>query len=599
MRRFYFDNGSSRKRWQVGVKGKSQIVAYGRLTGSLRESRKTFMSAAEAKETTEKLIARKKREGYIEVNPARLNILRAKGRRKATEKQIEALEAQLGHDLPEEYRNFLKTVNGGRPNPDFVQAFVVPDMEAVAVQNLLHVKPAKPEYHQISFQIEAWEDVLDGHVPIAEGDGDAITLSLEPKTFGAVYWWSHEVDEPGHLLASSFDEFLTRIAVADGDDEDDDAEAVSKKPKATVKRLYRLLQHDHTPETIREMIRMVKELGDLSGIEDGKWSYCLFYHPDSPRLLRALLEAGLNPEITSDDGDSLLLQCAGNRACIDLLVERGVRIDRRSGRYLETPLMRAVARCEVDAVTRLLELGANPTVRRLDLHGRTMQPDEQKEIRKIIGKARTRWRKRGGWRKKAAEARARRVAANPDGVEKGPKPTIAKLLKRMNRHYISDECDDIETLEGLIEAVGDLSGIRDGQWPGIRTFESPRVLNALLEAGLNPELLDKKGVPLLGQCVAHPECIELLVERGVDADRSFGKENETALIRAIFDGEADCLEVLLAAGADPTVELDHLAKMFLENSKAKTKVLADAREAWAGKKATKTKKRVPAKRARK
>ena len=587
MRRFFFDNGTSRKRWQVQVKGKTQHVAYGRLTGALRESKKTFKSPKEAADQTEKLIAKKRREGYIEVNPARLNILRVKGRRKATEKQVAALEKQLGNCLPEEYRSFLKTVNGGRPSPDFVQSFGVPNMDSVAVQTLLHLKPAEPEYHQVSFQIEAWDGVIEGHVPVAEGDGDLITLSLDPKNFGAVYWWSHEVDEPGHLLASSFDEFLTRIAVADGDDEEFDAESAKKKPKATIKRLYRLMQHDHTPETMKEMIRMVKELGDLSGIEDGKWSYCLFYSPESPRFLRCLLEAGLNPEITDEDGDSLLLQCAGNRECIDLLVERGVRIDRRTGHPPETPLMRAVSRCDVPAVTRLLELGANPTVRRLSLDGQTMYPEAQKEVRKIIRKACAKWHKAGGWRKKAAEAKARRAAAPADGAAKGPKPTIALLLKRMDRYYISDECEDVEELEALIESIGDLRGIKDGQWPKISTFESPRVLHALLEAGLNPDLLDKEGVTLLGRCVAHPECIELLVERGVDVDRRFGEDNETALIQALFYGGADSLEVLIEAGADPTVELDGLARMYLENSEAKTKVLEVARKNWTGKKARK------------
>lgn len=86
VRRFYFDDGASRKRSQIEVKGKSQRVRYGRLTGTLRESKKSFKSPKEAAKERYKLTAKRKREGYIEVNPARLNILRTKGRRKATEK---------------------------------------------------------------------------------------------------------------------------------------------------------------------------------------------------------------------------------------------------------------------------------------------------------------------------------------------------------------------------------------------------------------------------------------------------------------------------------------------------------------------------------
>lgn len=403
LRRFYFDDGSSRKRWHVEVKGKSQHVAYGRLTGALRESKKSFKSPAEAEKETEKLIAKKKREGYIEVNPTRLRILRKKGQKKATDSQIKALEKQLGHKLPHEYRTFLKTVNGGRPNPDYVQLFGVPNMEAVAVETLLSLRPSASDYDGILFQIDAWGDVIEGHVPIAHGGGDLITLSLEPKTFGAVYWWCHEIDEPGQLLASSFDEFLTRIAVADGDDEKSEEEtpaeggAAKQKPKATVRGLLKLVRHDHTPETIKEMEQIVKELCDLSHIEDGKWP---FGNIRSARLIRCLLEAGLNPEITDTEGYSLLWQCAGDRECIDLLAERGVDVNRRAGNSFdfenrvqgETALMRAVFCEDYPAVERLLQLGADPSVKFSD-RTRSGSYDRDTKVWRTIDKAKTKWKK--------------------------------------------------------------------------------------------------------------------------------------------------------------------------------------------------------------
>jgi len=411
LKRFYFDDGSSRKRWQVEVKGRSQIVQYGRLGASLRELKKSFKTPAEAAEDTEKLIAKKKRGGYIEVDPSRLEIVRKKGQTKATDAQIKALEKQLGHKLPDEYRTFLRTVNGGRPNPDYVQLFNVSNMDSAAVETLLRLRPpAKPEYDEITFQLKAWEDVIEGHVPIAEGGGDIITLSLEPKTFGAVYWWSHEVDEPGHLLAGSFDEFLTRLAVADGDEEESEPAApaeggaAEKKPKATIRGLLKLVRHDHTPETIEEMERMVKELGDLSGIEDGKWP---FNNIDSPRLVRCLLKAGLNPEITDSEGYSLLWQCAGERECIDLLAEHGVDINRRTGNCFdfrtrvqgETALMRAVFCEDFPAVERLLQLGANPNVKFSD-RTRSGSYDRDTKVWKAIDKARVKWRKNKGKKRK-------------------------------------------------------------------------------------------------------------------------------------------------------------------------------------------------------
>ena len=292
---------------------------------------------------------------------------------------------------------------------------------------------------------------------------------------------------------------------------------------------------------------MVKELGDLSGIEDGMWPGGLF---ESPGLLRCLLEAGLNPELTDTNGNALLLKCAGSRECIDVLAEYGPRIDRRSGDRNETALMLAVLRSEIPALERLLQLGANPTVPRLNL---TDPSENGTKVKKLVEKARVKWRKSGGWKKKAQEARARRAAAKPGGKD-GPKPTIAHLLERLDRYFISDECDDVEELEGLIEAIGDLSGVKDGELPKIPTFESPRVLYALLEAGLNPEITNCEGKSFLSQCVTHPECIELLLERGVEIDRRSGPQARTALMEAAYRFGGESVEMLLDAGANPTLE---------------------------------------------
>jgi predicted DNA-binding WGR domain protein len=128
----------------VRLKGKSQVVQYGRLGGSLRELRKSFRTPTEAAEKTEKRIAAKKRDGYVEISPSRLEIVRLKGRRTATERQIKAVEEQIGCTLPKEYSNFLKKYNGGRPNPDCVQVPGVKGIDNVGVGSLFHLQPSRP-----------------------------------------------------------------------------------------------------------------------------------------------------------------------------------------------------------------------------------------------------------------------------------------------------------------------------------------------------------------------------------------------------------------------------------------------------------------------
>lgn len=406
MRRFYFDDGASRKRWHVGVAGKSQVVEFGRLGAALRESKKTFKTPQEAVAQTEKLIAAKKREGYLEIKPELLEIARYKGTKSATEGQVSALEKQLGCRLPDEYRNFLLTRNGGRPNPPYVQVPGIEDIDNVGVGDFFGLLGTAKTENSLLWVIPNLGRLLpSGYLPIA-CESDLFTLSLRKKDFGCIHFWFHEtdqVDDNGrylesapHLLAGSFDEFLTRIArmfETDEEKESDSAPAgktANPKParKATVRTLFGLINRDHTPAVIMEIERVVKELGDLSGIKDGEWP---FKNIRSDRLLRCLLDAGLNPEIVDTDQHTLLWQCAGSAECVDLLVKCGVDIERRSLNYERyTPLMRALFVKSEPGVKRLLAAGANPTVR--------LSSDIIREIRrhpellKLLDSAKKKWK---------------------------------------------------------------------------------------------------------------------------------------------------------------------------------------------------------------
>jgi ankyrin repeat protein len=154
----------------------------------------------------------------------------------------------------------------------------------------------------------------------------------------------------------------------------------------------------------------------------------------------------------------------------------------------------------------------------------------------------------------------------------------------MKHDHITDEEDEVEEIVEVISELGDLRGIQDGEWPNIDQFESPRLLSCLLQAGLNPEILDQDGNSLLSQCVVHPDCIRLLIERGVAVDRRSGRDNMTALMRATYKGDQECVQRLLDAGADPPLEFSNFATAMLNLDDRMEAFIEAAREDWKGNK---------------
>ncbi|MEZ6136112.1 MAG: ankyrin repeat domain-containing protein [Pirellulaceae bacterium] len=581
-RRFYFDDGKSRKRWQITQTGKSVTTQFGRLTGKLRASKRISRSPVEAQKLLDQLVAEKLREGYVEVAPKRLEVIRNKGVRAANEKQVSELESSLGCKLPTDFRNFLTSVNGGRPNPDCVQVPGVPYIANVGVGTFFHLRPSKPGTDEITYEVKRTNELLPkGHLPIA-GSSDLFTISLSPKSFGAVYWWNHETEEldddgnflatAAYLLASSFDEFLTRIACFFDEHEEANQQPSpsAQATKSTLRDLLRTIRKEHSPQTVIEIKRLITKAGELSQIEDRKWP---FINLRNPEILQLLLNAGLRPEVIDTEGHSLLWQCASSPECIELLGKCGVDFNRRCGSDGETPLMRAIYLKQPDAIKKLVKLGANPTLR-LDKH-LAAQLKRDPKLSKLVEKAKADWHNRMA--KNAPTSRPADGKITVPAV-KGPKPSLTKLL-RMLKHDRILENEIIEGLPEMIAAVGDISGIENGQWPAIDKFEDPQLLECLLRAGLNPNITDKKGNPILYQCAPHPDCLALLLKAGANANGASSK-GETALMRAAYVGDIDCVQVLLDGGADPTIEFTPFARVMIDFNDEMSAFVEKARKRW-------------------
>ncbi len=134
----------------------------------------------------------------------------------ASENAIQSLEKTLGCRLPEDYRRFLETENGGKPIERLfeIAANNPPSKEAVRAFFGLD---GTPKQYDILHQMKQFSGRFpDGLLAIASDSfGNLLLLDLGTKSKGAVYFWDHEkesMDEPTweniSVVSMSFQDFV-------------------------------------------------------------------------------------------------------------------------------------------------------------------------------------------------------------------------------------------------------------------------------------------------------------------------------------------------------------------------------------------------------
>ena len=225
VRRFYFDDGQLQKYWYIEREESCFTTSYNRYGIPPARTTTTFATEAAAEVAKEKIIGQKVKKGYVEVVPDSLQLKRQPSTlRVATEKAVSKFESDIGFDLPEEYRTFLRTRNGGEPTPGFIELKGVPHIANVKVDYVLGLYSRPAAGKDIRLEKDRYALPV-GHLPIAKGidlaSVDLFTLSLQWK-HGCVFYW--ESDSPldgkgrlrnrdAHIVAHCFDEFLTKLAL--------------------------------------------------------------------------------------------------------------------------------------------------------------------------------------------------------------------------------------------------------------------------------------------------------------------------------------------------------------------------------------------------
>ncbi len=132
-----------------------------------------------------------------------------------SEEDVSQFERELGIDLPDDYRQFLLTHNGGRPEPEVFP--VEGDPDASMVDWFLGIQEGA--YEDLRNHLKVFRDRVPPELlPIARDPGDnLIYIAVLGPNRGRVNFWDHEEEvEEGEtpdyrnvsLVAHSFEDFL-------------------------------------------------------------------------------------------------------------------------------------------------------------------------------------------------------------------------------------------------------------------------------------------------------------------------------------------------------------------------------------------------------
>lgn len=132
----------------------------------------------------------------------------------ATSSAITELESIASGVLPDDYRNFILSTNGGKPNLDSI---FVPNHGWTTIQ---HFSPLVCRINSITLshliKVTYKDRIPKTHLPIATTPGGSwFLLSLNKENHGNIFFWDHEREDDslGGLLltADCFSTFLSSL----------------------------------------------------------------------------------------------------------------------------------------------------------------------------------------------------------------------------------------------------------------------------------------------------------------------------------------------------------------------------------------------------
>lgn len=125
-------------------------------------------------------------------------------------KDLEMFEREHNLNIPDLYRDFLLTYNGGYADPN---VFYISSEEGESVLNVFY--GIGNMYNNLEKKFDFFDEIVEiGFIPIAsDSGGNQICLGVNERFYEKIYFWDHEQEadeDMGNMyfLAENINEFL-------------------------------------------------------------------------------------------------------------------------------------------------------------------------------------------------------------------------------------------------------------------------------------------------------------------------------------------------------------------------------------------------------
>jgi cell wall assembly regulator SMI1 len=127
-------------------------------------------------------------------------------------KELARIEDKMGRPLPEVYRAFLLTHNGGQPEPDTID---IPEAHFSPTNvDVFYGLDDKFECNDLLWHLDWLEGCVENHLLPIAGDsfGNSFVLVLGEANYGQIlYFHAVEIPPRPYFVAKDFSEFLSKI----------------------------------------------------------------------------------------------------------------------------------------------------------------------------------------------------------------------------------------------------------------------------------------------------------------------------------------------------------------------------------------------------